>query len=249
MLVEVVVIELLSTITRTVECTMFCPTNIFAPPDFHTIPLSIYFQIRPLTRYLPVPDDITFDLRHHLAFVCGHPLTAQPIVQMINVNPQYCTGYLWKRVGYTSRQTMQTFASGQNTNLHQHHQQHRQPEDAGKIQATRRSRSMGKSGRLKTTRSPTPSELTSTMTTRSSTDVNTLPVLEGGDPASATREPTVNRSGAGGTSILESALQFLRRPLWRKRWFVLDRKRRLFSYYANRTAATCSPANKPKGTW
>ncbi|VDD79594.1 unnamed protein product [Mesocestoides corti] len=53
-------------------------------------------EARPLTRYLPVPDDISFDLRHHLEVTCGHILCSPLLMPQLHVDATTCAGYLYK---------------------------------------------------------------------------------------------------------------------------------------------------------
>ncbi|EUB58771.1 Pleckstriny-like domain family B member [Echinococcus granulosus] len=53
-------------------------------------------EARPLTRYLPVPDDISFDLRHHLEVTCGHILCSPLLMPHLHVDATTCAGYLYK---------------------------------------------------------------------------------------------------------------------------------------------------------
>ncbi|KAL5964721.1 Pleckstrin homology-like domain family B member 2 [Taenia solium] len=53
-------------------------------------------EVRPLTRYLPVPDDISFDLRHHLEVTCGHILCSPLLMPHLHVDATTCAGYLYK---------------------------------------------------------------------------------------------------------------------------------------------------------
>ncbi|VDO02140.1 unnamed protein product [Rodentolepis nana] len=49
-----------------------------------------------MTRYLPVPDDISFDLRHHLEVTCGHILCSPLLIPHLHVDATTCAGYLYK---------------------------------------------------------------------------------------------------------------------------------------------------------
>ncbi|KAM3180404.1 hypothetical protein ACTXT7_016349 [Hymenolepis weldensis] len=57
---------------------------------------DILHHVRPLTRYLPVPDDICFDLRHHLEVTCGHILCSPLLMPHLHVDAITCAGYLYK---------------------------------------------------------------------------------------------------------------------------------------------------------
>nr|VZI00773.1 unnamed protein product [Spirometra erinaceieuropaei] len=53
-------------------------------------------EARPLTRYLPVPDDISFDLRNHLESICGHTLCSPTLSEQVCVETTCCSGFLYK---------------------------------------------------------------------------------------------------------------------------------------------------------
>lgn len=54
---------------------------------------------RPLTLYLPLPDDISLDLRQHLNLL-GHDIDAHP--DAVSITTHSCTGKLWKRMSGAS---------------------------------------------------------------------------------------------------------------------------------------------------
>ncbi|KAM7538445.1 hypothetical protein Aperf_G00000078629 [Anoplocephala perfoliata] len=160
-------------------------------------------EARPLTRYLPVPDDILFDLRHHLEITCGHILCSPLLMPHLHVDATMCAGYLFK---VDSRVT----STPGNDNG-----------DASK---------------------------NSTGDKSSSSISNELATSAFFSPATRRARKRSSRvtspSGAGG---FMSAL-FHRSRRGKRRWFVLDRRRRLLIYYSCHTSKSSNAASllKPK---
>ncbi|VDL95371.1 unnamed protein product [Schistocephalus solidus] len=73
-------------------------------------------EARPLTRYLPVPDDVSFDLRNHLESICGHTLCSPTLSEQVCVETTCCSGFLYKIDStlsqvFSSPQEVDAFAS------------------------------------------------------------------------------------------------------------------------------------------
>ncbi|KAL3314136.1 hypothetical protein Ciccas_007251 [Cichlidogyrus casuarinus] len=133
------------------------------------------FPTEPKTRYLPLVEDDTFDLRQHLETVCKHDLLREGIKGQITVLSDQCYGYLLK---------------------------------------------------LFSARKPNETEIRSASCT---------PRGVASGPIESPRN----------TKRFLHPLAFLKRP-WRKRWFLLDRKRRLLTYYTNQVKSHGNSI-KPRG--
>ncbi len=142
-----------------------------------------------------MPDDIAFDLRHHLEVTCGHILCSPLLMPQLHVDATTCAGYLYK---IDSRVTTTT------------------PNSSGK----------SKTGSHQDVLTPDDVSFFSPMVSRQRT-----------------------RPRVTSPSFMSSL--FHRSKRGKRRWFVLDRRRRLLTYYSCQTSKTANAASlmKPKGDY